>query len=413
MPLAGSMGMTKLTDQSSLASRPEREFVLACARTRLDPSHRNRLRDLLVGPLNWELVTSLATQHYLTPLLHHHLSGQLSPAVPYEVRASLEEIAQLAARWNLFLSARMVTLLQAFKDSAVPAVPFKGPALASLAYGNVALRPSVDLDFILPQQHLPRAYDVLISAGFRPSLDPASLRDAAYLASGRAGQHSFFSEENLLVELHTEKSLRYLPAPLNWEELRARLTPVWVAGHEVRTFSTEDNLVLLSVHGAKHLWERLIWVCDLAELFQASPDIDWDTSERAAARLQCRRMWFLGLSLAHDLLDAPLPASVLASIRKDAVVTRLARQVQAKLFAGEPDSPGAPARFLFRLRSYDNLADGFRQCWRVATQPTEDDWRAFPLPPWAAPLHAALRPLGLVKRHRLGLRWRIMRANRG
>jgi len=115
-------------------------------------------------------------------------------------------------------------------------------------------------------------------------------------------------------------------------------------------------------------------------------------------------MWLLGLSLAHELLEAPLPASVLASIREDTVVARLARQVQAKLFASEPDSPGAPARFLFRLRSYDNFVDGLRQCLRVATQPTEDDWRAFPLPPWATPLHAALRPLGLVKRHRLGLR---------
>ncbi len=265
-----------------------------------------------------------------------------------------------------------------------------------MAYGNVALRPSVDLDFVLPQQHLPGAYQVLIAAGFRPSLDPAAPRDAAYLASGRAGHgYSLFSEDNLLVELHTEKSLRHLPAPLNWAELGARLVSVLVAGHEIQTFSTEHNLVLLSVHGAKHFWDRLIWICDLAELTQASPGVDWETSERAAARLQCRRMWLLGLSLAHDLLDAPLPASLLASIHKDTVVARLAHQVQAKLFASELAPPGAPARFLFRLRSYDNFADGFRQCLRVATQPTEDDWRAFPLPPWAAPLHAALRPLGI------------------
>jgi len=261
-----AMGITKLAAQSSVVSRPERDFVLVCARTHLDASHRDRLRELIEGPLNWEFLASLASQHYLAPLIHYHLSGELSGAVPSEVRASFEAVAQLAARWNLFLSAKLVTLLQAFKQSAVPAVPFKGPALASLAYGNVALRPSVDLDFVLPQQHLPRAYDVLIAAGFRPSLDPTAPRDAAYLASGRAGQHSFLSEENLIVELHTEKSLRYLPAPLNWEDLRAGLASVLVAGHEIQTYSTEDNLVLLSVHGAKHFWERLIWMCDLAEL---------------------------------------------------------------------------------------------------------------------------------------------------
>jgi hypothetical protein len=398
------MRVTKLAVQSSVVGRAEREFIVTCARTRLDAPRRVRLRELIEGPLNWDIVTSLASQHHVAPLVHHHLSGDLSEAVPSDVWASLEEVAQLAARWNLFLSARLVTLLQAFKQSNVPAVPFKGPALASLAYGNVALRPSVDLDFVLPQQHLPRAYDVLIAAGFRPSLDPTSPRDAAYLASGRASQHCFFSQDNLLVELHTEKTLRYLPSPLNWQELTARLAPVLVAGHEVQTFSAEDNLVLLSVHGAKHFWERLIWISDLAELAQVLPGIDWEASERAAARLRCRRMWLLGLSLAHELLEAPLPTSVLANIRKDTVVAGLSRQVKAKLFASEPDPTGAPARFLFRLRSYDNFVEGLRQCVRFATQPTEEDWRAFPLPPWAAPLHAALRPLGLLKRHRLGLR---------
>lgn len=405
MPLAGSKGMTKLADPSSVVGRqPEREFVLACARTRLDASHRDRLRELIEGPLDWELLTSLASQHCLAPLLYQHLSGQPSEVVPPEVQASLEEAARLAAQWNLFLSARMVTLIEAFKQGGVPAVPFKGPTLASLAYGKIALRPSTDLDFVLPHRHLPRAYDVLIAEGFRASLDPARPRDAAYLASGRAGQHCFFSEQNLLVELHTEKSLRYLPSPLNWEALGARLAPVLVTGHAVQTFSAEDNLVLLSVHGAKHFWERLIWICDLAELVQVSPDMDWEASERAAAQLRCRRMWLLGLSLAHGLLEAPLPDSVLARIRKDLVVAGLNRRVQNMLFAHEPDSLPTPARFFFRLRSYDNFADGFRQCLRVATQPTEEDWRAFPLPRWATPLHAALRPLGLVKRHRLGLR---------
>ncbi len=397
------MALLKLTHRSSFASCPEWQLILTCARTRLDDRCQSRIRELLLGPLNWDEFVSLASQHGVDALVSRHLSGALSGAVPPVALACLEKNARRSGRWNLLLAGRMVALLEEFRRADVLAVPYKGPTLASLAYGNLALRPSSDLDFAVPQRDLPRAYEVLIAAGFRASLDPAKARDASYLALGNPGQHCFLSEPDLLIELHTEKTLRYFPVPLDWDKLRARLVTVSVGGHPVPTLSLEDTFIFLSVHGSKHFWNRLMWICDLAELAQVPRAIDWEMSERLAAEMGCRRMWLLGLSLANEILDAPLPASVLRSIGGDSIVAALGRRVRSHLFRRQSASPSAPARFFFRLRSYDSLADGSRQCLRMATQPTEEDWRAHALPRWATPLHAVLRPWRLLHRHGLGL----------
>ena len=107
-----------------------------------------------------------------------------------------------------------------------------------------------------------------------------------------------------MMNFTAEKTLRYFPAPLEWEGFRTRMEAVLVGGRSVRTFSVEDLMVLLSVHGAKHFWNRLSWICDIAELAQIPRGVDWELSEKLARRMGCRRMWLLGLSLAHEMLDA-------------------------------------------------------------------------------------------------------------
>ena len=117
------------------------------------------------------------------------------------------------------LAGEMIELVDLFEHEGVSAIPYKGPALASLIYGNFALRPSEDLDFVLRQRDIPQAFEVLRSAGYKAELDPKIARDAQCLERGNIGQYCFYSRSGQLVELHTEKTLRYFPVPLDWEGL--------------------------------------------------------------------------------------------------------------------------------------------------------------------------------------------------
>ena len=322
---------------------------------------------------------------------------QFSDRVPVAPLACLKDAARIRARWSLRLAGQMVALMDRFESAGIWAVPFKGPALAAMAYGNLALRHSEDLDFTVAQRDVRAAFSVLIDAGFRSDIDPGNARHARFVDRGDLGQYMFHAHGGkTVVELHTERTMRYFPVPLDWEYLRGRLETVVVGGRPVRTFSAEDLLALLSVHGAKHFWGRLSWICDIAELAQIPRGLDWEASERVARRSGCRRMWLLGLSLAHEVLDAPLPGRVMEWIQSDPGVADLSGQVHTMLVHADETQVGLAQRLRFRVRSHARVGVGLRQSVRVATRLTEDDWTGLYLPTWAESFYSALRPWRLL-----------------
>ena len=386
--------------QSSQPLSPEWQVILCCARTRLVPAYRDRLQQILAEPINWQKLTLLAARHHVESLLYHHLTGPLGRLIPAETLASLMDVMRLEVRRNLILAGNLMYLRNRFERGGLQVIPYKGPALASLAYGNFTLRSSEDLDFILPQYQVMQAYEVLATAGYWSGLNPKVARDARFLASGQPGQYCFFSERpRALVELHTEKTMRYFPAPIDWDQVQGRLQTVSLGGVDLRTFSVEDTLVLLAVHGAKHFWGRLGWICDIAEITQVPRGIDWNLAEDLAERMGCRRMWLLGLSLATEVLDAPLPAEIRKKVDGDRGVAALHREVESALFGANPGSRSLPRRLRFRVQSHERMATSLRQLARTATRPTEDDFRAVALPQWAWLLYRVVRPFRLLVGH--------------
>jgi hypothetical protein len=389
----------------SASVSPEWKLLLACARTRLDESHRQQIRELLRHPLDWSRFISEASRHRLGPLAQRNLAAEGAGAIPHTAVLSLDTLARAQSHLSLMQAGRLIELLDLFQSAGVIAVPYKGPTLGALAYGNFALRSFVDLDFIVPQRDLLGAARLLSDQGFQAHPDPTAEEEARFLARFHPGQYAFVSHSKPpQIELHTENTLRYIPVPLDWEGLTRRFAQVSFGGRQVRTFSVEDTLVLLSVHGTKHFWERLSWICDIAELVRASSGINWELGQELACRAGCKRIWLLALFLADRLLEAPLPTIVRAWVGADAEVQRLGRQIQCRLESQGHTKRSAPNRLLFRLRSHENPTVALAQCLRTATNPTEDDWKACKLPDWAAPLYLAVRPWRLLCEHGLGLR---------
>ena len=114
---------------------------------------------------------------------------------------------------------------------------------------------------------------------------------------------------------------------------------------------------MLCVHGAKHFWDRLGWIFDVAELIVAQP-VDWPLTMRIAAKLKSTRLLLLGLYLAHDLLDAPVPETILEQARRDSNVQWLAAKVRGELAGGASPHMGVLPRAAFRFRSRDGSGRG-------------------------------------------------------
>ncbi len=69
----------------------------------------------------------------------------------------------------------------------------------------------------------------------------------------------------------------------------------------------EDELVLNSIHGAKHFWERLMWVADIAAVVGRHPEIDWNKTRQVAGDVGAERMVHVALQLAEMVLVCLCP----------------------------------------------------------------------------------------------------------
>jgi hypothetical protein len=262
----------------------------------------------------------------------------------------------------------------------------------------VTLREFEDLDVILRQSDLPKAHEVMLGLGYRPKFDWILSPGAS--ASTVPGEYNYRDEERrVMVELHTELTLRHFPRPPNLDELSQRLVSVNLNDHEVRTFSVEDGLPILCIHGAKDFWERFSWIADISELVTRYPNLNWDITIQRARALNAERMLHVGLSLAAGLLDAPVASEIRQRLQGDQVATDVASEIANRLMRLNYRSLDAPGRFNFRRRMLPGTFEGWRYAMRLSVVPAEEDWQMMRLPGPLAPLYIALRPLRLLRKY--------------
>jgi hypothetical protein len=202
----------------------------------------------------------------------------------------------------------------------------------------------------------------------------------------------------LLVEFHTEQTFRYHPRRLQIEKLFARRTHVTIDARNVPVLSLEDELVLICVHGAKHFWERLMWIADVAALVSRQAP-DWDRAMAVAREVGAERILRLGLRLASDMLGAELPAHITEDVASDATVAKLANQIKNRLSSGQPYEIGLMQRTVFRMKMRGGLLQGVAYLLRLSLSPTEEDWTSGKEASRPALLDVISRPLRLAKKH--------------
>src|SRR4029077_10103392 len=126
------------------------------------------------------------------------------------------------------------------------------------------------------------------------------------------------ADDGLVVEIQWGITESLVGFPLSFADLWQRRKTLPLADAGLFSLALEDLLLLLCVHGAKHRWEQLKWICDIAELVDAyRQKIDWSKVLERVRMLGGERMLLLGLFLAHDLLGADVPTETLKKIAGD------------------------------------------------------------------------------------------------
>lgn len=383
--------------------RANLDALLFCARSDSvrDPG---RLRARLAGVAEEDLLLA-ARQHGMTGLVHDRLirpawDGFGPPPVHGSLRRQLDRILV----HNLKMLREVLRLVGALQDRGVNAVPFKGPILAVHLHGHAGMRRCGDIDLYVPPAELAAARAVLAELGYRRDPVACCPVESAFLHC--RGNHEVHRHDELgfLLELHWQTLPRRFLRGHEEGPIWRRVVSVPFGRRTVPVLRPESLLLLLCVHGAKHLWYRLGWVVDVARLVEGWRDLDWPWLLAEARRRGTLRMLLLGVVLAHRL-GAPLPDPLRGPVgAARPLLLRLESAVRwHQLHHGLDDRVPLPRELVgFYLAVKERLIDRIALVLQCLLVPTAADRGSLLLPSWLEWLRPLLRPARLA--------WRLMRS---
>lgn len=377
------------------SEKPEVQMLLACSRTAVGERHAAQITALATKTMDWERLVYLAMGHGVVPLLYRTLNSIKPVSVPLSVMERFRNKAQEIAGRNLLLATELLSLLDLFNANGISVMPHKGPALACQVYGELRLRSFIDLDIIVRRIDIPKVRNLLAENGYQPKLKMTASKERAILRS--ECDEVFTGTSGRILEVHWAITPPFFSFNLDTEDLFSRSTRIELLGKSVLAPSPEDLLLILSVNGAKDMWNRLEFICRVAELLNRYPEMHWPSLFTRARQLGADRMLLLGLFLAHELLGASLPAEVLQRFQRSKILWGMANQVSERLFVRPEDVPSQFELTRFRLRTRERLRDRFTYCFKRALSPTYKDLENLSLPPSLEFLYPLVRPFRLIR----------------
>lgn len=349
-------------------------------------------RDL--GGVNWDGLLAAAECHSMSPLLARWLVTR-PDGVPPRVLSALRERSDRNAFRNVFLTRHLAELLQRLAAEGVRAMPIKGPVLAIAAYGDLALREFGDLDVVIHPRDFDRARALLAAWGYSPQTQLTSAGERAL----RASDHHIplaSADGQVKVELHWSLGRGRLGRDDAW--VWSNVRPVSILGMELPSLSWSALLVYLCAHGASHGWRNLGWIRDVAGVMVSAPEGELRDAPLLAAAASARRRLALGVTLAHELLGARIPAYGEEPNDRTMPDDRAVRRLLDDVLAALPveDEPTPLASLAFQCRTRDSLADRARYCVEILAAPHVADVEWISLPWSLRWLYYLARPARLV-----------------
>jgi len=251
---------------------------------------------------DWLRFAALAVHHRVHPLIIRRLKHELQPDIPQDVLERLEAQCRDNTIRMLHLSGETGRIASLFRDRDIRMLVLKGPALSLDLYGDLSIRPSGDVDLLVPLSDIGEAGRLLQKFGYvKDDYIRSVLGDWRWRHHHYAFVHP---ETGSKIELHW----RMHPWPArepSFDALWDRRRTMMIGGRPVDLPGLEDTFLFLASHGARHGWSRLRWLLDIDRIMRMP--LRWDRVAAELRHLACGHIGGQALRLAAGLLGTPIP----------------------------------------------------------------------------------------------------------
>ncbi|MFD1359150.1 nucleotidyltransferase family protein [Fictibacillus halophilus] len=278
--------------------------------------------------LNIDLFTKIDWNEFIALTIHHrtfctlykkvkHLNGKYIPDFAIH---KLEMLYKKNIYKMLHLSTEMEKVNKLMIKEDIKFLLLKGPALAKELYGDISLRTSCDIDFLVPIEELERIDTLLQNEGYvKNDYFRSILNDWKW----RNHHVTYFHPSK---EVKLEVHWRLNPGPASepsfnelWERRKiSKLTstPLYLLGNE-------DLFLFLASHGARHGWSRLRWLLDINQIMKKD-NINIEKLKKVAEKHNYTHLLGQSIRLTSELFDTQIIKNLLP-FNNNKRVTSLAR----------------------------------------------------------------------------------------
>lgn len=295
-----------------LTTRFDREFRLLALLSARHPAASPFFGEFAQGAglIEWPAFRSLISRHRVGALVVSGLEQIPVITLPDSLRDALARLTQRNARdFMTGLDAAQRTT-SALRAAGIDSVVLKGISVAAGFYDQPAKREMIDVDMMVPRQHLPKALEIALEQGFS-RIDPD-------LALSGQGMDSYLDlhcaytlrrqRDNYQLDMHWRCMKN--PALLPWLDLgwQGMTEQVAISGLEIPVLRPGAHFVYVMVHGAKHGWVRLKWLADIDRML---PQLKPHDLAEAVALIETGGLGRLMAStcmLVRDIFGTEIPA---------------------------------------------------------------------------------------------------------
>jgi len=315
--------------------------------------------------------------------------------MPNHVLHSMKSYNMRIVQQNMLMTSELVKIITLLDDNNIEAVPFKGPLLSHTAYGNITLRQYADLDILVDEDLLDQAVALLYQHDYL-----YDEKEYQHIINNKSIFHDIsLTKSSVSFELHWRLFSDEFTIDLNSINLKENLIEVSMANYKFKSFKNEMLIIYLVTHGAKHNWERVEWLLDIAKIIQ-NHSINWQELSQLMKRTKTEKILLSTLYLCHTILALQLPPEIIKQINKQKYL-KLSKQFE-ELFYQDFRSLITQKVATKKISKIQYLLlDGFtnKSLFVLSLlKPTEVDFQVIQLPKSMKFLYYIIRPFNILLR---------------
>ncbi|MCK5135660.1 MAG: nucleotidyltransferase family protein [Bacteroidales bacterium] len=262
------------------------------------------------GGLNTSKLLELLSRHRLFPL-----AGTIISAFEDRVRTELETHIKKQAFKSMLITRELFRLQDSARGFAYKLMVLKGPVLAHQLYGDVSKRQYNDLDLYLHPNDFSKVKQEILSWGYKkiyPSIRDEKRLNYYFRHKGDLGV--VHPKTGVYIEIHHGINLRRLIPKQYESDFYNNLTQVKIHEWQITTLTPEYTFIYLCLHGAKHLFFRLIWLKDIADYFSAI-EMDHDKILNLVRKYGLERLFGVSFALVNEYFGIEIPSTYNQAVR--------------------------------------------------------------------------------------------------